>query len=415
MSRKYTVTKLDTFENISLIVYGDKKYGDLLEGANPTAKLVRNPDNFRNWLVAVGTVLQVPDLVPETPRLTVTKGSDDITLRIGKREITEWESLKIDHSLTSMSTIQAVIPFEDPTKETRGLLRPFTYEPVDTFIGNELQFNGTLVSVEPRVLPGVMRVVIGAYAKPGVLSDCTTAGREFSRMKLEDIIRSICGPYSIPLVSAEDTGKAFDQKNISVDRRIMEFFVQLAQLKNMVINNTESGALRLYRPIADGKPVATINADSAPLVRVTPRFNARAYYSSISGTAPTIPGFPGGNKTPLQNPFLRGTFRPIYFTVKAENEAETASMVSSKISRMFANACDYEVEMAGWEDPSGALWKVNTMISLEYPRAMIYKPYKFLVSRVSFQVSANEKVTVLTLVVPGSYSGNIPARLPWVE
>ena len=183
----------------------------------------------------------------------------------------------------------------------------------------------------------------------------------------------------------------------------------------MVINNNESGELRLYRPIEDGKPVATLTADSAPLVRVTPRFNARAYYSSISGTAPTLLGLTGGNKTPKQNPFLRGVFRPLYFTVKAENDVETKTAVESKISRMFANSCDYEVELAGWEDPSGALWKVNTMLSLEYPRAMIYKPYKFLIARVSFQISANEKVTVLTLVVPGSYSGNIPARLPWVE
>ena len=82
---------------------------------------------------------------------------------------------------------------------------------------------------------------------------------------------------------------------------------------------------------------------------------------------------------------------------------------------MFANMVTYEVRVATWRDPGGKLWEPNTSIILEAPDAMIYSEYEFIIKTVDFSRDSKTKAAILTLIIPGSFSGKIPEALPWDE
>ena len=80
---------------------------------------------------------------------------------------------------------------------------------------------------------------------------------------------------------------------------------------------------------------------------------------------------------------------------------------------MFGNMASYTITVDTWLDSSGSLWAPNTMISLQAPGAMIYRPYSFLLRRVTFNQDASSRTATLNLVLPGAFGGEIPEVLPW--
>jgi prophage tail gpP-like protein len=82
---------------------------------------------------------------------------------------------------------------------------------------------------------------------------------------------------------------------------------------------------------------------------------------------------------------------------------------------MFGNMVAYSVKVATWRDPSGNLWEPNTIVSLDAPDAMVYRPYDFVIRGVEFERDSRKEHATLDLVMPGSFSGEIPEALPWDE
>jgi hypothetical protein len=46
---------------------------------------------------------------------------------------------------------------------------------------------------------------------------------------------------------------------------------------------------------------------------------------------------------------------------------------------------------------------------------MIYSSYNFLIRKVSFDKTNDSESAILTLIIPGTFEGTIPERLPWDE
>ena len=57
----------------------------------------------------------------------------------------------------------------------------------------------------------------------------------------------------------------------------------------------------------------------------------------------------------------------------------------------------------------------DNTITLLAPGAMIYSEYEFVIKSVEFSRDGDSETAVLKLVLPGSFSGEIPETLPWEE
>ena len=180
----------------------------------------------------------------------------------------------------------------------------------------------------------------------------------------------------------------------------------------MVISSSPDGRLVFQKSIGGGIPVAILRQGESPLLSVTPNFSPQEYYSHVTGLEPVAIGLSGSQYT-VKNPRLTSILRPIVFEPKDCETGSVKAAVESKIGRMFGNVVSYEVAVSTWRDVLGGLWAPNTMVSIQAKNAMIYSDYKMIVRSVEFQRVRDSFTATLTLVLPGSFSGEIPETLPW--
>ena len=83
---------------------------------------------------------------------------------------------------------------------------------------------------------------------------------------------------------------------------------------------------------------------------------------------------------------------------------------------MFANAVKYTLTVTGHRDKNGRLYRKNMTVSLFAPDAEVYRDTKLQVDSVQLSRSDSDgDIAVLSLVLPGARTGQLPEVFPWEE
>lgn len=410
MSIIYNVITGDTFSLIARKKYGSETEAGRIARANPG---VYEP-------LAPGTVIVIPDL-QNTPIKTVQKADavdpDEIALLIDGKRFRFWDSLKITSAIDSFSVVEFGAPFDFNIPGFKEVFKPFSYKSVIVTIGGDPVFTGVMVAVNPVIETEQKTITVSCYSLPGVLNDCnppasSAESLEFNNLKLTDIARALCEPFGINAKFIDDSGATFELVACEADKTIFSFLSDLAKQRNLIITDDERGNLVFHKSIARGNPVARFTSgDNGPLM-ITPAFNPQEYYSHVTGMQDVSIGDSGSQYT-VKNTKLNGIIRPLTFTIPDTATADIKTTVNAKIGRMFGNMVSYSVRIPSWRDPGGGLWKPNTSITLFAPDAMIYRDYDFIIRSIVFERDTSTKTATLNLVMPGSFSGEIPEFLPW--
>jgi prophage tail gpP-like protein/phage tail protein X len=404
----YRVVKGDTFELISRKQYGSEQYAANVAQANPGANEPLQP----------GTSLIIPANPASNenkPQQAESATPDEVALLIGGKRFRFWTSIRLTRSLDNMDTLDIAAPFEPQLESFKETFRPFSFKAVEVTVGGEPLFKGTMISVIPNL--GVSKTIqVSAYSTPGVLNDCTAPASayplEYNSQSLKAITEAIIKPFGLTAVFTESPGGALTRVAMSPGQKILDFLADLAKQKNLVIASTERGELLFHKSLVTGIPVAKLQQGESPVLSVSPSFNPQEYYSHITGIEPVIVGLSGGVYT-VKNGKLTDLLRPFTFQAQDSESGTLKEAVEAKAGRMFGNMVSYKVGVNTWRDPAGNLWKPNTLISLQSDNAMIYNPYTFVIRSVEFSRDENSQTATLDLVIPGSFSGAIPERLPW--
>jgi prophage tail gpP-like protein len=151
------------------------------------------------------------------------------------------------------------------------------------------------------------------------------------------------------------------------------------------------------------------------MVSVVPTFSPQDYYSELTGFTSAKRGSAGSAFT-VRNERLAGrALRSLSFRLDDIEKGDAPSAVRAKLGRMLGNAVSYTVNLASWRDPSGALWQPNTTITVKAPGAMIYSDTELLIRDVFLRRNQGEFTASLGCVLPGSFGGPLPTRMPWEE
>ena len=410
MSSTYKVVSGDTFELISRRVYGTEGESSRIARANPGAV---EP-------LQAGTTL----IIPPSPAGPVDRRADipaaslsEVAIRIDGKRFRFWESVRIRRSLDSLDTVELTAPFSVDLPGFRETFVPFTYKQIDVTIGGVLLFTGTLVSVIPEITKDRKSIVASGYSLPGVLNDCTmpanAAPLEYSGQNLQQIAESVAGVFGLSVEFADDPRAVFTPEvRMMPGKKVLAFLTDLAKQRNMVIGNTESGALLFRRSTGDGAPVAKFRQGQRPLTSINPVFKPQEYFSDITGIEPVFFGF-GGGAIPEINPRLPGVMRPFVFDITDTESAPAVDTVKAKMGRMFGNAASYSIEVATIHDPVGAVWSPDSIVTLLAPDAMVYNESRFTIRTVDIARTRDKESAVLNLALPGAFGGQIPEALPW--
>lgn len=330
-----------------------------------------------------------------------------------------WSSISIALSIDNISTISLSGPFDPDDKKQRDTFRPLTYPPIGVFVNDETLFSGVMASVVPSLTPEKNEFTAEAYSNPGQLVEVMVPGSslptEFRKQNLHEIAKTLCGHFDIVVDARVPPGPIFKKVKIEPEQNILSFLVELAQQRNQVISSSSVGNMLFWEALPTTSPVAVLRQGESPLVSIGPAINPAQYYSEITGIMPVRPRSKISTKFTVQNPLLADIFRPYTFKVDDIETGSIESAVRAKLTRMYANAVGYTLEVATWRDAFDNLWAPNTTINLHAPGAMIYRPFDFVIRSVTLNKNANSETATLDVMMPGSFTAENIGGLPWDE
>jgi prophage tail gpP-like protein/phage tail protein X len=402
----YRTTQGDTFELIARKVYGDDKKSSLVASANAG---LSDP-------LPVGVAIITPTVPVGPMRKIEATNENEIAVIINGRRFRFWTGCTIKRSIDSFDTIELSAPFEPDADGWRDVFRPFSYQQMECTIGGVPLFRGTVVSITPALDVAANTVTMGAYSLPGVLNDCTAPASmyplEYNGVGLSEIARSLCDPFGIFVDFKNEEGAPFERAALEPSESIFPFLASLAKQRGLIMTSDAQGSLVFWKGVESGAPVAKLKQGASPVIGVGVAFEPQAYFSDITGIEAIYVGL-DGSQTTKKNPHLEGVLRPHVFPVPDAIDADSPDAVASKFGRMFSSMAAYSVDVATWRDPSGELWRPNTIVSLYAPRALIYSEYNFLVKSVTLHRTTKSETATLELVMNGSLSGEAPEVFPW--
>lgn len=410
MSSSYTVVQGDTFEMVARKVYGDDRQASLVASANP---------GTTSSTLVVGSTLVIP-AQQRTVAADVTASNEDteLSLRISGRVFRFWTSVSLFRAMDSVSTAEVFAPFEPDEQAFRNAFRPFTFQDVTVGVGGVPLFTGTMLSPRPSSAVNKRDVRAPCYSTPGVLMDCTPPASsyplEWDLATLQTVAGDLCRPFGVSVSFPNGPGPVFERVSTSPGERVMQLLRRLASQRNLVITSNAAGDLVFYRPLTTGEPVVTLTEGTSPVVEVSATFNDQRYYTHITGIAPTIVGLAGPQAT-VKNQSLTDAVRPFTYEAEDMEVGDLREAVRSKAGRMFAGAISYTVDLDTWRDPAGDLWQPGTFVRLDAPGVMVYESTLMQIRDVHLEKTSTRETAALTLILPGSLSGQLPEVLPWQD
>lgn len=344
---------------------------------------------------------------------------NEVSVLIDGQRFRFWSTITIGRSIDNMDTVDLSGPFDPTDANQREVMRPLTYKPMTVLVNGVVLFTGIMASIVPRVTPDSIEFGVGGYSTPGELSQLPQPSvrmpGEFRRQNLHQIAETLASYYDIGIKTDVLPGPIFKKVKIEPTATVISFLIELAQQRNQVMSSTSDGKLLFWRAVTEGDPVAFLEQGLSPMRGIQPAVNPAEYYSEITGLKPVRPRSKSTVKFTVKNPFLANVYRPYTFDVP---DAETGSLkeaVEAKLSRMYANAIAYTVEVATWRDARGDLWAPNKIVRILAPGAMIYRPHDFVIRSVTLDRTPDSETASLDVMMPGSFSSVKAGGLPWDE
>lgn len=334
------------------------------------------------------------------------------------RRFGEWSEIELQFGLDSYSAASLSGPWDPERKDLRAAFQPLSFPAVTVSVGDELVLTGQVKDVAPSVDATQASVGVTVYSTAHQLTEICAPKEllplEFNGMDLRQIAQRLAGSATGVSVTFDggSPGARFARARLEPDGKIHDFLRDLAIQRAFVLSDLPSGDLIFRSEAPTGSPVARLSGQ--PLGRVSVQFQPSDWFFSITGRACQRAGNAGASYTEVNR-----LYRAIYPRTRTASVSDTAAAdvpraTKAMVGRMVASVATYTVEdLPTWRDPSGKLWRPNTTLTLTAPGAMIYQETELLIRSVKLNQKGDEETATLELVLPGSFGGALPKRLPW--
>lgn len=429
MARTHTVVSGDRLTRLSTRFYGTDSKTNLIVEANP--QLAGRPISAENLpTIFPGDSLIIPDETEnivnvtqknEVPDTIEVDDDSQVTILTDGKQFSFFSSYSITENIDSLDSFEFGGPFDEKQQVYRDAFRPLSYNQCAVYYGQDLIFNGVMIAPASESNIDSKTLSVVGYSRCGVLNDCpmpiSKYPIEFLNQNIEQISKSMASPFGIPVEFQIDPGNPFEKVAPEPEQKVLSFLSPLFQQRGILLTNNPQGELLGWKANIDGVPVASIKEGELPYISCKPAFDPQNYYSHITGLSPTEDEKPA-EKFTVENPFLvdRGVIRPFTYTVEDGKDTDLQASVEAKVGRMFGNSGAYILTVVGHRDQNGDKWKKNTLITLLAPGGMVYRETIFVIRKASTTRDAESgDTTVMNIVLPEAYTGNIPEVVPWEE
>jgi prophage tail gpP-like protein len=424
VSKSYNVISGDTLGAISIRYFGTFSKWTKIVNANPQLS-IRKKLSDGSPIIQPGDILVIPDddksAVPASPvtkTITLSDKEQDVSIVIDGYKFLGFTNYELTLAYDTFDTFSFSAPLDIASKELADTLVPFAFKNCLVYYDGELVFKGTLLTPDPELSAETKEITLQGYPLCGVLTDCTIPlaqyPAEYNDLNIQEIAEPIADAYGIKIIFNGDTGGAFTEVAVEPTEKVLEFLVKLSKQRKLLFTNDEQGRLVFFSP-KSGKAFASFEEGKLPLISIKPQFKAQEFYSHITGFTRTDPD-KKSEQFIFENKYLinRGVSRCQTIIVDdAENLNDLKNAVMAYGGRMFADCVSYELECDGHKNADGKLFKKGMIVCIKAPGAMIRRETNFIARSIKLKRTIQGKTSSITLVLPGSYTENVPEVLPW--
>ncbi|MCL2381357.1 MAG: LysM peptidoglycan-binding domain-containing protein [Treponema sp.] len=423
MSKVHRVSAGDTLGSIAVRYLGSSSKWGKITAANPQlANRRRAADG--SPIIHVGDTLIIP--ANETARsdsihtetIVLANGEQDVSIKIDGKNFTGFTSYELTLSYDSFDTFSFQAPYSNAMKELQTAITPFTFKPCEIYYDGALILRGNLLTPDPELTGVSGEITLQGYPVCGILNDCavppTNYPLQVMGINMRGIAEAACEPYNIPVIFDGDIGPEFTEVSIEPTEKIMSFLTKLAKQRNLLFTNTPRGELLFFTP-KDKKAFVFFTEGTLPMLSLTSKFTAQEFYSHITGFSKTAAEYPSFSYT-LENRYLinKGIMRHHSIIVDdAENLSDLQNAVEAYGGRMFADCVSYELECDTHHNNDGGRFQKGMTVCIHAPTAMITRETNFTARKITFTRTTEGKKSKINLVLPGSFTGNLPEVFPW--
>ena len=425
MSRAHNVKQGKTLGSIAVHYLGASAKWTNISGANPQlASRKKAPDG--SPFIYPGDTLIIPeDQTESRPASAQTKKAvvlsdkeQDVSIVISGQKFTGFTAYTIDLAYDTFDTFSFSAPYDPSIKELRDVITPFAFNPCEVYYNDALFFKGTLLTPDPELSDKASEITLQGYPLCGAINDCMVPPTKYplqcNGITMKGIADAACEPYSIPVVFDGEAGPEFTEVSIEPTDKILDFLSRLAKQRNLLITNNEKGQIVFFNPKSTKAAVSFVEG-RLPLISIKPKFNAQDFYSHITGFGKTDAEYPSMSYT-FENKYLinKGIMRHHSFTAEdSETISDLENTVKAYAGRMFADCVNFELTCENHVNENNEVFYKGMGVCVSAPSAMITKETTFIARNVKLKRTTEGKTSELTLVLPGSYTGEIPEALPW--
>lgn len=295
------------------------------------------------------------------------------------------------------------------------------FAPVVLRFGADVVLTGYVDRAEPSLDAREHAVRIAGRSKTADLVDCTPelAGTEFRGSTLSAIARALAAPFGIDVAAEAPDGAPFQMEAKDRTDTAWDTIERLARLRGVLACDDERGRLVLTRAGSDrasarlvqGKNILSAKAKLDGSKRFS-RYVALAQRPTAAAMARDGDGDTGdADVTQRENAGVQvavsgvatddGVPRYRPKVIRAEGSGDAAFARQRALwaaTSARARAVQADIEVQGWRQPDGALWRINHLVPISAP--LLRLDHELLIIGVEFMLDERGRRTRLTVTPP---------------
>jgi len=332
-------------------------------------------------------------------------------IEISGKKIEFLSDIKIDLSLDSIaSTFSFRTRFNPENDDHKELFKPLSYQTCKIYSSDDkLMLTGTILNHAFESNKDVNLVAISGYSKCGILEDvCVPVSAyplESLNRSLKDIASRLCGLFGIGLVIDSSVsnlaGQVFATTEASPTDTIKTYLSKLTSQKNIVLSHDAKGNVVMFKP--NGEMKAKYYFNSTNSLSMSSSYNGQGMHSHIQVVRQPSEGNEGsGVADSITNPLIK-LYRPSTKVLSSGEDTDTANAANNELAAELKNI-GRKVKLLGCFDDI----KPGDIVNIHDHATYSFAYSRYMVSSINFTFSEKEDITELDLVLPETYTGEIP-------
>lgn len=356
--------------------------------------------------------------------IEVTEGNkDEASLVIAGRTFKFWEDFSITFSFDKLAnSFSITTPFNPEFKEFRDSFRPYNFIECAFYLNGQKVLTGTLIKPNTRTTSNSRQITIEGYSFPGVLQDCNASIQNwpivYRGLNLQEIAEDLAAPFDIDVIFEADPGAKFsnaDKVDLNATTKIYEFLKSLARQRGLVIGNNNEGAVVFKQTTTEPADISIVEGQY-PYLESGASYDGQKRFSEIVALQTEMKKGPGEYFEVIDGELEDNNInRPFIFSAPDTNKGGLKAAAIAQWGRLISDSMSLNVDLVGFFDKNGRLWKDDRKIIYQSDGDMIYNETEFLIREATLNRTSSSSTTSLNLVFPDAYNGGVVKKFPWQE